>query len=212
MRLKSRKRKLRTIGVTGGIGSGKTEVCRFFQELGVPVISADVVAKEIGNYDPRVKQLLVGLLGSQAYTAEGVLDRSYVASKVFSNKSIQKKINAIIHPRVEEEVERKFHELDRNGTEIAIVEAALIYEADLDKKLDAIIVVDAEESVKIERVMKRDGFTRQAVLDRMKAQMDPVDKLKKADYIIHNEGTLEELEQRVKFLYCVFQNMTERTS
>ncbi len=209
--MKSRNRRLITVGVTGGIGSGKTEVCRIFQELGVPVISADVVAKEIGNYDPRVKQLLVGLLGPEAYTADGILDRPYVASKVFSNKSIQKKINSIIHPRVEEEIERRFFELERNGVHVAVVEAALIYEAGLDKDLDAVVVVDAGESVKIERVMKRDGFTRQAVLDRMNAQMDPVDKLKKADYIIHNDGTLRELEERVKLLNSIFQKMTGKT-
>ncbi len=210
--MKSHKRRLITIGVTGGIGSGKTEVCRIFQELGVPVISADAVAKEIGNYDPRVKQLMVDLMGSGAYTAEGVLDRPYVASRVFSSKSVQKKVNAIIHPRVEEEIERRFHELDRNGVHVAIVEAALIFEAGFDRNLDAVVVVEAGETARIDRVMKRDGFTRQAVIDRMHAQMDPVDKLRKADYILHNDGTLEELEGRVRFLNSVFQKMTESIS
>ena len=101
------------IGVTGGIGSGKTEVCRIFGRLGVPILSADAIAKEISNYDPRVKELLKRLLGPRAYTSDGVLDRSFVASRVFTNKAVQRKVNAIIHPRVEEEVEREFREMER---------------------------------------------------------------------------------------------------
>lgn len=204
------KRRLLTIGITGGIGSGKSEASRMFEKLGVPVISADVVAKEISNYDPRAKQLLLALLGPKTYTSDGVLDRAFVASKVFSSKSIQKKINLIIHPRVEVEVHQKFLELEKNGMRMGMVEAALIYEAGLDKVLDAVVVVDASESVKIDRVMKRDGASRESVLGRMNAQMDSLDKLKKADYIIHNDGTLEELEHKVKFLHSIFQNLTNR--
>ncbi len=206
------KQRLITIGVTGGIGSGKTEVCRIFETLGVPMLSADTIAKEISNYDPRVRQLLVELLGTQAYTSDGVLDRAYVASRFFSNKNIQRKVNAIIHPRVEEEIKRRFSTMEREGTRIGIVEAALIYEAGLDRLLDAVVVVDASEEIKIDRIVKRDGSSRTSVLDRMKAQMDPSAKLKRADYIIHNEGTIEELEQKIRFLYSIFQNLTDHTS
>jgi len=198
-----------TIGVTGGIGSGKTEVCKIFERLGIPVLSADAIAKEISNYDPRVKQLLVRLLGNEAYTADGVLDRAYVATRVFSNKNIQKRMNAIIHPRVEEEIERRFKELDQAGKPVAIVEAALIYEAGLDRSLDAVVVVDAAEDVRIDRVVGRDGSSRNAVLDRIKAQMDSPTKAMKADYIIYNNGTFEELEQRVKFLNSVFRHLKD---
>jgi len=199
------------VGVTGGIGSGKTEVCRIFERLGIAVLSADLIAKEISNYDPRARQLLVKLLGSNAYTQEGVLDRAYVASKVFSSKNVQKKINAIVHPRVQDEIERKLCELERNGAGIGMVEAALIYEAGLDKVLDAVIVVDASEDSRIERVVKRDGTDRPAVRDRMNAQMDPAEKLQRADYIIRNDGTLEELDQKVKFLHSIFQKLSDRS-
>jgi dephospho-CoA kinase len=208
----SGKRRFIAIGVTGGIGSGKSEVCKIFENLGVPVLSADAIAKEISNYDPRVKQLLIKLLGPQAYTPDGVLDRPYVASRVFSSESIQKRINAVIHPRVEDEVRRKFSEMERSGTPIGMVEAALIYEAGLDRLLDAVVVVDAGESNRIERVVNRDGSTRSSVLDRMKAQMDPNAKVKKADYIIHNDGSIEELKQKVGFLYSIFQKLTEQSS
>lgn len=205
------KRKLLAVGVTGGIGSGKTEVCSMFEKRGIPVLSADAIAKEISNYDPRVRQLLITLLGPEAYTADGVLDRAFVASKIFSSKSVQKKINAILHPRVEEEVKRKFVEMEKSDTRIGMVEAALIYEAGLDRLLDAVVVVDASEDIRIERVVERDSSSRSSVLDRMKAQMDPETKLKKADYIIHNDGTLEELKQKVQFLHSVFQHIAIRT-
>jgi dephospho-CoA kinase len=206
------KRRFIAIGVTGGIGSGKTEVCRIFERLGVPVLSADIMAKEISNYDPRVRQLLIGMLGPKTYDSDGVLDRAYVASRIFSSKNVQKGINAIIHPRVEEEVKRRFLEMERSGIRIGIVEAALIYEAGLDQLLDSVVVIDAAEDSRIDRVTKRDGSTRSSVLDRMSAQMDPESKLKKADYVLHNEGTIEELEQRVKFLYSIFQKLTEQDS
>ena len=206
------KRRFIAIGVTGGIGSGKTEVCRIFERLGVPVLSADIIAKEISNYDPRVRQLLIGMLGPKTYTSDGVLDRAYVASRVFSSKSIQKRINAIIHPRVEEEVKRRFLEMERTGTRIGIVEAALIFEAGLDRLLDAVVVIDAAEDSRIDRVMKRDSTTRPSVLDRMSAQMDPESKLKKADYVLHNEGTIEELEQKVNFLYSIFRKLIKHNS
>jgi len=202
------KRRFIAIGITGGIGSGKTEVCRIFERLGVPVLSADSIAKEISNYDPRVRQLLTQSLGTQAYTADGILDRAYVASKVFSNKSVQKRINSIIHPRVEEEVKRRFKEMEIAGTPIGIVEAALIYEAGLDRLLNAVVVVNAPEETRIDRVVNRDAASRSSVLDRMKAQMDPVAKLQKADYVIYNEGSIEDLEQKVKFLYSIFQNLS----
>ncbi len=206
------KRRFIAIGITGGIGSGKTEVCKIFERMGVPALSADSIAKEISNYDPRVKQLLVKLLGPQAYTSEGVLDRPFVASKVFSSESVQKKINAIIHPRVEDEVQSRFSEMERSGTPIGIVEAALIYEAGLDRLLDAVVVVDAAEENRINRVINRDTSTKSAVLDRIKSQMDPSAKLKKADYIVHNDGTIEELEQKARFLYSIFQSLSDQSS
>lgn len=205
----SDKRRIITIGVTGGIGSGKTEVCRIFERLGVPVLYADDIAKEISNYDPYARQLIVDLLGEKAYTADGVLDRAYVATRVFSSKAVQKKINGIIHPRVEKELERRISELGRAGSRVAVVEAALIYEAGLDRSLDVVVVVEADEDKKVDRVLKRDGTSRTSVYDRMRAQMDPSAKVKKADYIVYNNGTVEELEGKVKFLYSVFQNIVD---
>ena len=208
----SSKSRILKIGVTGGIGSGKSEVCRAFERLGVSVLYADEIAKELSNSDPQTKQALRQLLGDKTFTSDGVLDRAYVASRIFSNKALQKKINAIVHPRVEEAIARKIDALENAGRSITIVEAALIYEAGLDKILDAVIVVDAEEESKIARVMKRDGTTRESVLSRMNAQLKPSSKLKRADYSILNNGTKEELEQKVLFLHSIFQNLARVNS
>jgi dephospho-CoA kinase len=194
--------------VTGGIGSGKTEVCRIFESLSVPVLYADDIAKELSNSDGRIRRSLVRLLGDKAYGPDGNLDRSYVATEIFSDKMIQKRINAIIHPRVEEEIERRFVELEMAGKPIVIVEAALIFEAGLDRLLDTVLVIDASAEVRLTRVMHRDSVGHESVLGRMKAQMDQSVKLRKADYVLHNNGTLRDLERSIRFLHTVFQNLT----
>jgi dephospho-CoA kinase len=196
------------LGVTGGIGSGKTVVCKMFEALGVPVLYADDLAKDLSNSDTGIRRLIISLLGDKAYGPDGMLDRAYVARMVFSDKTIQKKVNAIIHPRVEEEIGRKFGLWERAGKRVAIVEAALVFEAGLDRSLDAVVVVDADETTRLERVVQRDRVDSESVLKRMTAQMDPAKKLRKADYIIHNNGTLRNLEESVRFLHSIFQSMT----
>jgi dephospho-CoA kinase len=196
------------IGVTGGIGSGKSEVCRLFERELVPVLYADLIANELSESDPDLRDSIKKLLGYPAYKADGTMDRSYVASRVFSNKSIRKKINTLIHPKVDAELDRRFLELERRGTSHAIVEAALIYEAGLDKKLDAVVVVEADKETRIGRVVQRDGSTREAVLDRMKAQLDTKQKIRKADYVVYNNGSTAELEEKVKLLNVIFRSAT----
>ena len=200
------------IGVTGGIGSGKSEVCRIFESLGVPVIYADDVAKELGNYDAEVRALLRKLLGEKAYTSDGVLDRAWVASRIFSNSGLRKKMNDIVHPRVERAIAQKVNDLNRAGTRVVLVEAALIYEAGLDKTLDAVLVVDADEETRIARVAERDGVVREQVLNRIASQQDPATKVKAADYVIVNNGTKEDLRQKVAFFHSVFQILAENNT
>ena len=182
------------IGITGGIGSGKSAVCSIFAYLGVPVLYADDIAKELSSTDSAIRKKIIAVLGESAFQADGSLNRSFIASEIFSNKSLQQKVESIIHPRVEKEIEKQIKELAHRGQLVAIVEAALIYEAGLYKKLDAVIVVDADESERINRVRKRDVVSEDAVHSRMHAQLNVKNKLEKADYIIYNNGTLEELE------------------
>jgi dephospho-CoA kinase len=192
-----------TIGITGGIGSGKTTVCAVFARLGVPVLSADEIGRELGDSDPAIRIQLTKILGSSAYTSDGRLDRPFVASRLFSDARIRRRVENVIHPRVEEEIDRRLDELRREGQKLALVEAALIYEAGLQKKLDAVIVVDSDEAVRIRRVRERDGSSEDDVRKRAAAQMSPAKKILKADYVIKNNNSLRTLETNVQFLYSI---------
>ena len=195
------------IGVTGGIGSGKTAVCDIFARLGVPVLHSDEMAKELSHSNQVIRKKLMSLLGTEAYLSDGTLNRQFVASKIFSNKELQRKVEAVIHPQVEKERERRIKELIQQGHRFLIIEAALMYEAGLDKKLDVVVVVHAEEATRVARVRKRDAVPEENVYARINAQDDVKKKLEKADYVIYNNGTLEELESKARFLYTLFNQL-----
>lgn len=197
------------VGVTGGIGSGKSLVCSMFSRLGVPVLSADDIAKNLMRDDTSLRRSLIGLLGPGAYRADGGLDRAFVAGKIFSTPALQKKVNALVHPRVEAEVQKQFLALSKSGSKLAVVEAALIYEAGFDKHLDYVIVIDAPETDRINRVIGRDATTADAVRKRMDAQAGAESKIRKADYVIKNTGSVIELEQSVRFLHSILKTIAE---
>jgi len=195
------------IGVTGGIGSGKTSVCDFFSRLGVPVLHSDKIAKELSQSNPVIQKKLIALLGAGAYLSGGRLNSQFIASKIFSDEGLRRKVEAVIHPQVERERDRRLKELIQQGQRIFIIEAALIYEAGMDKKLDAVVVVDADEAARVARVRKRDALPEENIYARINAQLDVKKKLEKADYVIYNNGTLEELEFKVRFLYTLFNRL-----
>ncbi|MFZ1978644.1 MAG: dephospho-CoA kinase [Bacteroidota bacterium] len=203
-----KKKSLYTVGVTGGIGSGKSVVVEMFSRLGIPVLFADDLSKEISEADAAVRKKLVSALGPEAYSYEGNLDRAFVASKIFSSPPMRKKIEAILHPAVQKEIARRTARLQEAGHTMAIVEAALVYESGMDRYLDAVVVVDAAESVRIRRVQERDHIHENEIRARMHAQIDPQKKAAKGDYVLHNNGSLGELEEKVKLLFSVFQKLT----
>lgn len=196
------------VGVTGGIGSGKSLVCSFFEKQGVPVLYADLIARDISDTDERVKKGIVTLLGKDAYHPDGQFNRTYVASRVFGKKTLHKKINRLIHPVVSRKLLEQCRALAKQGHKLVIVEAALIYEAGLDKQLDVVAVVEADEHVRIARVMERDKTTEDQVRQRLNAQWKSSDKVKRADFVIYNNGTRDELMERVRFLHQILQHMS----
>jgi dephospho-CoA kinase len=198
------------IGVTGGIGSGKSLVCSMFAKKGIPIIPADEIAKQVMKDDRGLRLQLISLLGPATYRSDGSLDRAFVASKIFSDTSIQKKVNHLVHPRVESEIEKQFSALEQSNTPIGIVEAALIYESGFNKSLDAVIVVVAPETDRIKRVVARDKSSIEQVKSRIAAQMAADQKASKADYIIHNSGSIAQLESSVQFLLTILQNITKK--
>jgi dephospho-CoA kinase len=175
------------IGISGGIGSGKTVVCRIFSLLGIPVFNADQVAKELWDNNPIAKEKLVRLVGSGIYRENKCLDRKKLASLIFNDDLLLQKINEIIHP----EVNKKF--LDWTGkqdTPYIVAEAAILFESGFYKLMDYNILVAADEELRIRRVMERDLTTRKKILQRIGKQWDDGEKARLADAVIYNNNEL----------------------
>lgn len=196
------------VGVTGGIGSGKSIVCAAFEQLGRTVISADALAREIMDSEDSVKKKVQQLFGPASYTPEGKLDRKFVAARAFSGASARKKLDAIVHPAVFREIDRRVSSLSPEQRQpYIIIEAALIFESGLDKQLDYVIVVHAEEETRIRRVIERDICTREEVLRRMAAQLPPDEKVKRADFVIRNESNSSQLASKIQFIDTLLRQM-----
>ena len=171
------------VGVTGGIGSGKTTVCRIFSILGVPVFSADETARIIMDSDTEVEKKINDVAGRNMYTGSG-LDRKGLASLIFNNRDLLEKINNIVHPLVREKFESWAAGVD---TEYVIYEAAILFESGHYKEMDRVICVTAPEELRIRRVMERDHLTREQVEKRMASQWDEKKKIALADFVIMND-------------------------
>ncbi len=183
---------MKKIGVTGGIGSGKTVVCEIFRTLGIKIYNADFRAKEILNSDNSVRSLIIETFGNDIYR-NGIADRKRLADKVFNNPEELLKLNAIVHPAVARDFEN-FVESNRNEAYI-IKEAAILFESGTYKQLDSVVLVYAPAEIRIQRVLDRDKTDRDAVLSRMKNQMDDSEKMKLSNYIIYNNDESSLIKQ-----------------
>ncbi len=172
-----------SVGLTGGIGSGKSTVAKIFELLGIPVYYADVAAKRLMNEDERLRQQIVTHFGSDAYT-DGKLNRSYIAEMVFNDREKLDLLNSLTHPAVMHDSEEW---IKAQTAPYAIREAALIFESDIHKHLDYVIGVSAPEALRIQRTMKRDNITMEEVVARMKNQMDEHTKMQLSDFVIYND-------------------------
>lgn len=193
------------VGLTGGIGSGKSTVAEMFRELGVPVYDSDSEAKQLMVSSVKVKKAIIDLLGKRAYN-EGVLDRGFVAEKVFKDPELLRKLNAIVHPAVRQHFKDW---ASKQTTPYVVQETALIFENGSQEQYDHTILVTAPLDVRLERVMKRDGVGSKAVLERMKNQMDDADKLGLADSCIENLD-LGSTADTVKALHTRFMEMATK--
>lgn len=180
------------VGITGGIGSGKTTVCKIFEVLGVHVYYADERAKWLLNNDIEIKHRVIDLLGIDAYV-DGMLNRTYVAGKVFNDSTLLDAYNNIVHPAVAEDT-LSFSSKYLDYPYI-LKEAALLVETGSYLTLDKLIVVTAPVSVRINRVVMRDQITESEVMARINNQLPEEEKVKVADYIIVNDGNSSLIEQ-----------------
>lgn len=175
-----------TVGITGGIGSGKTTVCRIFEFLHVPVYYADLRARQLMTDHPELVADIIHEFGKEAYQSDGSLNREYLANEVFGNEERLRKLNSLVHPRVWEDSANWFRK--HSGHAYVLYEAAILFESGSYKMLDKTIHVSAPEDVRIDRVMNRDNVSGQDVKARMKHQMKEEEKAARADYIINNDG------------------------
>jgi dephospho-CoA kinase len=170
------------LGVTGGIGSGKTSVCRVFNVLGIPVFSADHEAQEIMENDNEIIRSINSIMGKDLYD-RGNLDRKELAAIIFNNNTLLKKINSLVHPAVFNHFIK--WELEQTAPYV-IMEAAILFESGASEFVDKVVTVVAPVEQRVERVIKRNKLSREQVTDRMRNQMDDESRIKLSDYIIHN--------------------------
>ena len=191
------------IGVTGGIGSGKSSVCEVFQSLGAYIINADDLAKDIMTNSPPVEQAIKDQFGTEAYHSDGSLNKAYLATEAFEKGRVQE-LNAIVHPHIPAEVDSLTRNAERQGYSVVVYEAALLLQNLRPDNLDSIILVLADEERRIKWVQERDEAERTEVLDRISKQQNFEDLTHLADIIIRNEGSLEELKTKAEDVYRQF--------
>ncbi|SDQ83223.1 dephospho-CoA kinase [Chryseobacterium soldanellicola] len=183
------------IGLTGGIGSGKTTVAKFIEEFGFPVYYSDDRAKTIVNDNEDVKLKIKELLGEESYDEKGLYNRKFVAEKVFNDKDLLHSLNEIIHPAVRIDFENWVKQQTKY---LIFKETALLFELKLNKDCYKSVLVTAEDNIRTKRVMDRDGKTYREVEAVMEKQMPEKDKIKLADCIIYNNTNLEDLKEQTE--------------
>lgn len=173
------------VGLTGGIGSGKSTVAAIFRVMGIPVADADSEAKRLMNEDEGLREQIIRHFGSAAYV-NGRLDRTWMAAQVFPHPEKLSLLNSLVHP-VTIAAGKKWMEAQQGHTPYAIREAALIFESHTEKNLDFIIGVSAPQDLRVHRTMARDGVPAEKVIQRMRTQLDETEKMKRCDAVILND-------------------------
>ena len=185
------RKKVKIIGITGGIGSGKSTISKFIEEAGFPVYYSDVRAKTIVNDDAELQKKIKELLGENSYDENGFYNRRYVGEIIFKDDQLRLQLNALIHPAVKINFDNWISE---QKTPFIFKETALLFELKLNESCYKSILVTADDNIRIKRVMDRDGKTYREVEAVMNKQMPEKDKIKIADFVIFNNDGLEELK------------------
>ncbi len=189
-----------TVGVTGGIGSGKSTVCQFWSDLGAYVLNADDLAKELMVSDPEIKKQLVDTFGEDSFFDDGSLNRKYLAQEAFERDRVAE-LNAIVHPKIPGAAAEKISQADDEGYEVFVYEAALLLENLDPGDLDYMVLVLADEEHRLERVKERDNSSIKDIRERMNKQRNFEEATERVDYVIRNNGTIEELKKKAELVY-----------
>jgi len=183
-----------TIGVTGGIGSGKSYICRIISSLGFPVYNCDAEAKKLMNTNKHIINSLKLLIGENSYDSKGNLNKPIIAQFLFANEENAHKINSVVHPVVKEDF-RSW--ASSQNADLIFMESAILFESGFNDVVDNVITITAPPETRIERTIRRDNTTREQVIARMNQQMQDEERVRLSDYIICN-NTNDNVEQQIK--------------
>ncbi len=204
---------MKIVGLTGGIGSGKSTVAKIFSRLGAKVIDADEIAREIVNPGKPAWQRLVSEFGNEILNDDKTLNRSLLAKVVFEDQTKRAGLDGIMHPEIQKEIISRIHKYrsdDKNGAGVVMIEAALLAEKKgLLKLIDRLILVSVDERSRISRIKKRDGLSSEEILLRIRSQMSDEEKAKLADLIIDNTGSIERTELQVRKIWKTLQTSVD---
>ncbi|MDD5540634.1 MAG: dephospho-CoA kinase [Candidatus Marinimicrobia bacterium] len=188
-----------TLGVTGGLGSGKSTACKFLAEKGAYVLDADLIAKKLMESDPQIRDEIIEAFGSDVYK-DGKLDTQKLAQRAFASEVDQRLLNDIVHPRVVDYFQEKVDKL-RNKYELIVLDAPLIFESGFDSRLDHTLLIYTKYKIRLERALRRGNLSREDILRRIDLQMPEEDKRELAEFVIENNGAEEQLKSAVDELY-----------
>ena len=189
------------IGLTGSIGTGKSEAARQLEALGASIISADQVGHEAYTPNTEAWEQVVAAFGDDILQDDGEIDRRKLGAVVFSDPGQLEKLNQIMHPRMARMVADKIEELRDQGAEVVVVEAALLFEAGWDSLVEEVWVTDSTEQVVIERLKQRNGMSEEEARKRISSQMGRTERLERSDYVIENSGDMATLGSTIKKLW-----------
>ncbi len=196
---------MKVVGLTGGIGSGKTTVARMFENLGIPIYIADVEAKRLMRSSKYIKRKIIALFGQESYV-DNELNRPFLASRIFKDASLLEKMNAIVHPKVRMDFERW---LKKQNSLYVIKEAAIIFEHNMQSHYDYIITVTADSNDRIARVLQRDNSSVKDIINIVNNQMPDEEKTRNSDFVIVNNELKETQEQVLKTHQKILKSLSK---
>lgn len=200
------------VGLTGGVATGKTAVSQVLREEGAYIIDADQIARDLVQPHKPAWNEIVGAFGKEILQEDSSVHRKELADKVFADPEQRKVLNQILHPRIKEEIARRAREIVGKDPEaIVVIDAPLLIELGMHHNVDRLIVVTSTQAQQIERLKKRDGRSTEEALGLLSSQMPVEEKAKLADFVVRNEGSLEEMKKRAKEVFRELKrNMFQR--
>jgi len=200
------------VGLTGGVASGKTAVSQVLKEEGAYIIDADQIARELVQPHKPAWNELIRAFGKEILKEDGFIHRKKLADKVFADPKKRKLLNQILHPRIKEEMDRRTKEIGQKDSEaIVVIDAPLIVELGDHREMDKLIVVASTQTQQIERLKERDGIGPEEALRILSSQMPVEEKVNLADFVIRNEGSLEETKKRAKEVFKELRKVVLQT-